>query len=329
TPPCVETVDTDAFYQQLATRGLQYDSPFQAVVGIGHDPISPDSVYAEIALPPDTEITGYTLHPALLDAALHPLITLDTGPHVDSPGPRVPFALTGISLHATAATRLHVRLTRTDTDTYALHATDPTGVPVITIATVNLRALPDSVPQQALTPTQRDSLFQVDWPALPHGTFPEAGVSPTWAVVTADRHHVVSDLHRAPIHTDLSHPGLSAADLVIWALPPTRTDADPLRQVHTLTEHTLSQLQHWLTRPDALNTRLVILTQHAVSTSPHDRRPDLAHAAAWALIHSTQNEHPGRITLLDTDDTADGVVNIVAGIGHISTEPQLALRHGR
>ena len=40
--------------------------------------------------------------------------------------------------------------------------------------------------------------------------------------------------------------------------------------------------------------------------------PDLAHAAAWALIHTAQNEHPDRITLLDTDDTAATDDNLLA-----------------
>ena len=36
-------------------------------------PADPEVVYAEVALPADTDITGYGIHPALLDAALHPL----------------------------------------------------------------------------------------------------------------------------------------------------------------------------------------------------------------------------------------------------------------
>ena len=55
-----------------------------------------------------------------------------------------PFAFTGITLHATAATRLHVQLTSTGPDTFTLHAADPTGAPVITIRTLTLRACPTS-----------------------------------------------------------------------------------------------------------------------------------------------------------------------------------------
>ncbi|UZK92553.1 hypothetical protein OIO89_00010 (plasmid) [Mycobacterium ulcerans] len=47
------------------------------------------------------------------------------------------------------------------------------------------------------------------------------------------------------------------------------------------------------------------MTRHGVSTSAHDPVPDLAHAAVWGLIRSAQNEHPGRLTLLDTDDNTN------------------------
>ncbi|WP_156748375.1 zinc-binding dehydrogenase, partial [Mycobacterium sp. E3198] len=60
-----------------------------------------------------------------------------------------------------------------------------------------------------------------------------------------------------------------------------------------------------------------------------DRVPDAAHAAVWALIHTAQNEHPGRITLVDTDDSAvtgDRLAAVVAA--RPTGEPQLALRKG-
>ncbi|MCV7074504.1 SDR family NAD(P)-dependent oxidoreductase [Mycobacterium szulgai] len=116
----------------------------------------------------------------------------------------------------------------------------------------------------------------------------------------------------------------------------TDADADPLARVHALTQHTLTGLQHWLTRPDTDHSELIILTRHAVSIDPHDHIPDLAHAAAWALIHTTQNEHPGRIRLLDTDTTTttgDHLATLLAAWPHphhldLHTQPQLALRHG-
>ncbi|WP_459758656.1 SpnB-like Rossmann fold domain-containing protein, partial [Mycobacterium riyadhense] len=99
--------------------------------------------------------------------------------------------------------------------------------------------------------------------------------------------------------------------------------------MHTLTQHALTQLQHWLARPDTLTTHLAILTHHGVTTSRRDQAPNLAHAATWALIHTAQNEHPGRITLIDIDHTTTNniLINTLATLGPTHTEPQLALRH--
>ena len=59
--------------RRLAERGYRYGGLFRSLRGIGAEPARPDVVYAEVALPADTDITGYGIHPALLDAALHPL----------------------------------------------------------------------------------------------------------------------------------------------------------------------------------------------------------------------------------------------------------------
>src|SRR5207302_200027 len=100
---------------------------------------------------------SFGIHPALLDAALHPLaLTADAL--------RLPFAWTGITLHATNATRLRVHLAAASSGRVAIHATDPVGAPVISIESLVSR--PVSVEQLAATP-HRDSLFQIDWTELP------------------------------------------------------------------------------------------------------------------------------------------------------------------
>ncbi|WP_188113204.1 polyketide synthase dehydratase domain-containing protein, partial [Mycobacterium simiae] len=51
--PVLQAIDSDGFYEPLAAQGLGYQSPFQGVLAIGRDPADPDTVEAEIALPPD------------------------------------------------------------------------------------------------------------------------------------------------------------------------------------------------------------------------------------------------------------------------------------
>ena len=70
----VEAIDSDGFYENLAERGYSYSGPFRSLRGLGRHRDHPDVVYAEVELPADTDISGYGIHPALLDAALHPLV---------------------------------------------------------------------------------------------------------------------------------------------------------------------------------------------------------------------------------------------------------------
>jgi acyl transferase domain-containing protein/acyl-CoA synthetase (AMP-forming)/AMP-acid ligase II/acyl carrier protein/NADP-dependent 3-hydroxy acid dehydrogenase YdfG len=328
--PNVAPFDQDDFYERLAQQGYGYSGLFRSLRGIGTDPARPEVIYAEVALPVGADISGYGIHPALLDAALHPLASvLDRTGDADSASLRLPYAFSGITLYATAATQLHIQLTPTGPDTYTLHATDPTGAPVITISALTLRAVSDLIGQPTQTAAVSDSLFELTWPVVPDLPEPSA-TPPAWAVCTDAPEQLPASLSDGTIHHDLATL-TPCPDLVIWPLPRAEKaagEADPQR-VHTLTRHVLAQLQSWLARPDTANSRLVIVTRHAVSVSAYDGAPDLAHAAAWALIRTAQNEHADRIVLLDTDDTAATTDSLLAiASTPPAGEPQLALRNG-
>ncbi|GAA3035666.1 type I polyketide synthase [Actinokineospora globicatena] len=144
-PPAGEPVDLDTFYAAAADNGFGYGPLFQGLRAAWR---TDGAYYAEVALPESAhrDATRFGLHPALLDAALHP-----TG--LDPAKAGLPFAWSGVTLHATGATGLRVAIKTTGTDTYSLVATDPAGAPVITITTLTLRR-----------PAQRDAdLFAVDW----------------------------------------------------------------------------------------------------------------------------------------------------------------------
>ncbi|WP_191499937.1 SDR family NAD(P)-dependent oxidoreductase, partial [Mycobacterium simulans] len=337
TPWGVDPIDVDGFYQDLAEEGFHYESAFRSVRGIGRPPTLPDTVYAEVVLPADTDITGYGIHPALLDAALHPLAAAfyDTEHSGDPVIPRLPFAFAGVTLHAVGASRLQVSLTSTGADTFTLHATDPAGSPVITIDTLTLRARPDQIGAAAQA-ALRDSLFELNWPCLAEDAFAVAAPSSGWTIVTEDADRLPASLGDGAVHAELAHVELARSDLVVWAVPvPGPAEVDDLGRVHTLTERVVTQLQDWLIRPETLDTHLVVITSPAVSVDVYDRAPDLAHAAVWALIHTAQNEHPGRITVLDVDATAASdqtLINVLAAAATSTSapagEPQLALRRG-
>ncbi|WP_210594470.1 polyketide synthase dehydratase domain-containing protein, partial [Streptomyces sp. GESEQ-35] len=120
-PAGAESVALDGMYERLAEHGYHYGPVFQGLTSAWR---SGEAWYAEIALPADTDVSGYGIHPALLDAALHTLAAA-TGGAVEEV--RLPFNFAGVGLYATGATALRVQLTPVDEsgDTVTFHLTDP------------------------------------------------------------------------------------------------------------------------------------------------------------------------------------------------------------
>nr|WP_312885889.1 SDR family NAD(P)-dependent oxidoreductase [Streptomyces physcomitrii] len=135
-------LDTEGLYERLREAGLDYGEVFRGLRAAWQDA---QAVYAEVALPGDREdeAARYDLHPALLDAALHPL---GLGA-LDGLGEgRVLFSASSVSLHAAGATTLRVRLERTGADTLALTAADTAGEPVLHIGSLLMRPVPADDP---------------------------------------------------------------------------------------------------------------------------------------------------------------------------------------
>ncbi|MBN3079015.1 hypothetical protein H4F54_22770, partial [Pectobacterium brasiliense] len=78
-----------------------------------------------------------------------------------------------------------------------------------------------------------------------------------------------------------------------------QTDDVPLT-TRALCEQVINHLQPWLADESMANTTLLVITRHATEHGSHERL-DVAQSSAWAVLHSAQNENPGRIVLVDTD----------------------------
>ncbi|WP_371103490.1 polyketide synthase dehydratase domain-containing protein, partial [Streptomyces sp. PU_AKi4] len=136
-----------------------------------------DDVFAEVVLPDQVrgDATRFGIHPALLDAALH---AAGLAPGGDD-RTVVPFAWSGVSLYATGATALRVRISPAGEDTVTVHLTDPSGAPVAVIDSLAVR----EVAAETLDPSARaarDWLFHLDWTPLT----PAAPADATrWAVL--------------------------------------------------------------------------------------------------------------------------------------------------
>ncbi|MBG0813143.1 type I polyketide synthase [Planomonospora sp. ID82291] len=148
-PPAAVPVDVEGGYERLAEQGYEYGPAFRGVRAMWR---AGDELYAEVVAPDDVDVAGFGIHPALLDAAFHPLLL--AGDHEEL---RLPFAFRGVRLHAAQARVLRVRLAVTGEDV-VVQAADAAGAPVLSIDALRTRAAaPRAAASAALT------LYGVDW----------------------------------------------------------------------------------------------------------------------------------------------------------------------
>ena len=299
-PPGAEAVDLEGRYDVLAGLGVAYGPAFQGLVAAWR---RRDEVFAEVALPDGVAAESFGLHPALLDAALH---AIGLGPFTEpggEDGPRLPFAWSGVELHAAGASRLRVRLTRAG-EGVSLALTDATGLPVASVASlvsrpVDLRTL--------AVGGGRDWLFQVEWDSAK-------------AVPTADG--------ADPAVVLLDETGLAALDaipdVVVVASP--RAVGSVPDGIRASVHRVLSMVQQWLADDRFAGARLVVATQGAVSTGGGDEVTDLAGAAVWGLVGSVQAESPGQVVLADVDADLDEASLGLIQAGIALGEPRFAVR---
>ncbi|SDH42033.1 type I polyketide synthase [Pseudonocardia oroxyli] len=147
-PPAGEAVDVAGLYERLT---VDYGPAFHAVRAVWRDG---ERVHAEITLPEEVDDAGYGLHPALLDAALHPVPVTDLLDGGDRA--RLAFSWSGARRYATGARTLHVTLAPAGPDAITLRASDPSGAPVLEVDRLVLRPVPAA---------RDDSLFEIGWVA--------------------------------------------------------------------------------------------------------------------------------------------------------------------
>ncbi|MFI1161822.1 type I polyketide synthase [Streptomyces sioyaensis] len=340
-PPGAQPVPLHRAYEQLATQGYHYGPTFQGLQAAWqHD----NTTYAEITLPQETQhdAAAYTLHPALLDAALHANLFHEADGQGSAEGPRLPFAWSGVTVHATGAGALRVRVTSHRPDEASVLVTDSAGAPVMAIRSLAARVV--SAEQLAVAGSDDDALLRPGWSE-------RAGWSPveesrgdsvaaaSWAVVGAEADARLTGALGAevPVFPDLA--ALTAAagpvpDVVALACdgPESGSDTDLLDRVRTALTRAVATVQDWLAEPRFADSRLVILTSGAAGP---DSAPgtvvDMVSAPLWGLVRSAQAEHPGRLLLLDWDGTQTSGRRLRAAIAAAATDEggELALREGR
>ncbi|MEV8480167.1 type I polyketide synthase, partial [Streptomyces sp. NPDC051173] len=319
-------VAVDDLYERLAATGLGYGAAFQGVRAAWR---RGDEVFAEVVLAEEqrADASRFGLHPALLDSALH---AMASGPdarerNAGDRGPGLPFVWGGVSLFATGADALRVRLAPAGPDAVSLVAADTTGAPVAAVTSLVTRTVSAEQLEAAANATH-DALYRVAWRGVPMRA---AASTARWAALGPAAAYL-GDAPGAVAHADLAalraavEDGTAVPDAVAVSFT-AAPDGGPA-DVRDVTRRALEMLQGWLAEERFAGSRLVVVTEGAVSSAPGEDVPDLAAAAVWGLVRSAQAEHPDRFVLVDLDDrqTGTGILDAVSASG----EPQIAVRSG-
>ncbi|MFG2197062.1 SDR family NAD(P)-dependent oxidoreductase [Streptomyces sp. NPDC048639] len=341
-PADAEELPVGETYDRLAEAGFGYGPVFQGLRAAWR--IDGD-VYAEVTLPEQahTDAPHYGMHPALLDAALHATAYL---PMDDSAPGRLPFSWRDVTLHATGATAVRVRLSLRGGDAVALDVADTTGRAVASIGALTLREI-DPERMRARPHRGSGDLFRLDWRpqsrADGRSADQQAPDAPSRDALTvlgdAAGREFAAELTAAGVSVDLTEATELAA-LITGAGKPASAppgtvlavvphDSGALDQAgHAAAQQALTFVRHLLAERSLDATRLVLVTREAImpeGPAGHGVRHPAA-AAAWGLVRSAQSEHPGRFVLLDTDSVDASLAALPAALA--GTDPQLALRAG-
>ncbi|OLM32114.1 Malonyl CoA-acyl carrier protein transacylase [Pseudonocardia sp. Ae717_Ps2] len=299
--PPADAVALPVDYDRLATRGFDYGPLLRGLTAAWQ---RGDELFAEVELPggdPGPGGTGYGIHPALLDAAMHVAILAGEGEQAV-----IPFSWSGVALHAVGATRVRVRLVRTSATAFTLEITDAAGRPVLDVATMTGRPV-----DPAALAAPRGGLHAVVWqPLAPVAGAPAAGGS-------------VATWEAGGVPTEPVPP------VVVLSVPAAPADVDVPAAVRATLAAVLDTVGAWLTDERCSGSTLVVRTRGAVPAGPGGGDDtDVVTAPVWGLLRAAQAENPGRFVLLDADpDAPDPDDATVAGAVALD-EPELALRDG-
>ncbi|NRN71421.1 Erythronolide synthase [Kibdelosporangium sp. 4NS15] len=319
-PADAVVVDLTRTYAEFAGNGLAYGPAFRGLRKVWR---RGEEIFAEVALSSDA-VTGadkFGIHPALLDAALHAAGAVAEPAESGDIG--LPFAWSGVSLHAGGATEVRVRLAP-DADGMSIQMADPTGAAVLTIDRLVLRRLPAGQLPAAGT-AEVDSLFRLTWKPAVAGTAHSLPETVVWlagdAQPAVDAAHVYPDLGALAVAITAGAP---VPDVVVLPCTSEQDDHDVPSRMRALTHHVLGVLQTWLADPAWNSSRLIVVTRRAVAVDPGEEVLDPAAAAVRGLVRSAQSEHPGRFVVVD----CDGDFDAETVVRHSAQEPELAVRGG-
>ncbi|MFI0479612.1 SDR family NAD(P)-dependent oxidoreductase [Actinomadura sp. 9N215] len=299
-PPGAEPVDVTGLYEDLFRSGYDYGTAFQRLTAAWREGAV---LHAEVELPEEQDAGGFVQHPALLDAALHPVVGLLAGDR-----PLLPFAFEGLRLTGGRAARtLRVRVEPLAEARVRLGFSDGEGAVVGEIASLAFRpadldAVAGAVP-----------VHRIEWvEAAPAAA---DGAAPASAAVLAGFGDVAGLVQDAGI---IEEPGAVGRPVVLVPVGGTG-DGPPVPAAHDRTAAVLGLLRRWIDDPALEPTRLVVVLGAGGAA-------DLSAAPVRGLLRTAASEHPGRFALVETDAPAPAAL-LAGAVG--GAEPEAAVQSGR
>jgi acyl transferase domain-containing protein/acyl carrier protein/surfactin synthase thioesterase subunit len=319
-----EEIDTASLYERLADVGYDYGPAFQGVTRAWR---RGEELLAEVFLDDtQSETAGrYGAHPALLDSAFHVALDAAFATPGENAATELPVSFAGVAIHRRGAASWRVRISRDESNVTTLHAVDDGGRPAVSIAAVSTRPIKADALQAP--GAQHDMLFVVGWESAPTVAGESSGVT----VAVGEDVPGAGDLERyADIAglTDAISAGSPPPDVVlVRAEQPSGelTAVELIAAGHRQSHRALELIQGFLAEPRLASSRLVFVTERALSVRAGES-PELSQAPLTGMLRSAHSEHPGRVGLIDLDGSDASSVALLGALA--SDERELALREG-
>ncbi|MBO4275332.1 SDR family NAD(P)-dependent oxidoreductase, partial [Microbispora triticiradicis] len=322
-PAGTEAVDVSDVYDRLYRLGYDYGPAFQGLTAVWRDG---DTVYAELSSPSDADPSGsaqdFPLHPALLDAALHPVVAGLAG--LTDPGagaPLLPFAFEGLRLTGRAGRTVRARVEPLGGSRFRYLFADESGQTIGTIESLAFRPATDLT---GVRPAAE--AYGLVWePVTDLGPAPRRvgvleGLGATGDLLDLGNLRDLGGPDDVEVVTGADAVALTRAEVVLVPVGGPRAAAAPegssaglAGRAHARTAAVLALLQRWAADPALDGIMLTVVA---------DGR-DLASAPLRGLVRTAAAEHPGRFALAVVDGPAP-VALLAAGHG----EREVAVRDG-
>jgi acyl transferase domain-containing protein/NADP-dependent 3-hydroxy acid dehydrogenase YdfG/acyl carrier protein len=322
-----ESADVTGCYESLKRRGHEYGPCFRNLTAAW---AAGRTWYTEARLSPGQPdgASGFAIHPALLDAALHGIMFTGPAHPTDHAGTLLPYTIGKITFTGLGANMLRSTLTLTDPALFQVRVSGPDGKLVCAID--GLRVRPTTARALRAAVTAADNVtFRPTWRRVP--ALDRPADMPSWAIVSTRTD--LPDGARCPTVSAVASATAPAPAVVILddrdggsGFPDPLPPAETATRVRGRLCRVLAEVQAFLAEPRLQDSRLVVLTRRVHSTTFGEPIEDLPGAAVAGMLRAAQQEHPGRIQHIDLDGTPDPAV-LAAAVA--TGRPRLALRGER